>query len=507
MNFTIHLHPDNLDLKANPGDILKDVLERNFQRFPQTCGGNGTCGYCRVEFLSDSPPLLKREIDLLGENSTRRLACLHKIRSDINISIPPLQEWSEVKNLADFHIESDSSGLGIAADLGTTTIALYLADLKTGSLLAQSAFLNPQIGLGADVMTRLEIAKDSSRRARLTELVLSALKTGIAELLSLAGKSPSEVAKFTLAGNTVMTHLFLGWGGEGLERAPFRSPFEKRGCIPLHPEQLGLPLTASALALPVIAGFIGGDTTAAILAAGLHRHPASALLIDLGTNGEIVAVSQSRMLAAAAAAGPAFEAVGLSSGMPAVKGAVEKISPSGEPVVIGGGDPIGICGSGYISAIAYLLNAGKISPSGLLSLDSQNQRRWTLNENDSVFITQDDIRKFQLAKGALAAGIKILLEELSLSPQNLSEIFVTGSFGNRIDPAEARHIGLLPDIPLEKIRFIDNAAGRGATLCLGDLRYSHQALQIQHSAEHINLGEHPRFQDYFIENMALRRLS
>jgi uncharacterized 2Fe-2S/4Fe-4S cluster protein (DUF4445 family) len=305
-----------------------------------------------------------------------------------------------------------------------------------------------------------------------------------------------------LAGNTVMTHLFLGWGGEGLERAPFQSPFQHRGWLPFNPGILGLNDHCTCELVPILSGFIGGDTTAAIIAADLDNKKSQRLLIDVGTNGEIVLSQNGTLYAVSTAAGPAFEGVGMHSGMPALKGAIEGISPNGEPLVIGGGSALGFCGSGYISCIDFLRKKGILSPAGLLRENEDKKRSWSPYKNNEPMITQDDIRKFQLAKSALAAGSEILFRETGISAEELAEITITGAFGNRIDPKSAVKIGLLPYIPQERITFIDNAAGRGAALCLGKSYFKERALTLQQTVKVLNLGEHPAFQEVFIKNMS-----
>ncbi len=497
------IQPENKTIQAQSGETLKDALDREGRYFIQTCGGKGKCGFCRVQFKSEAPQLLPREAELLGKNSKYRLACLHKVHTDIVIALPPIQEWLGDKTLTGFKAAGGGTGFGVAGDLGTTTIALYLVNLENGGIVGQVSFLNPQVPHGADVMTRLELAKDDEQRKRLNELAQKGLAEGMKKLFSEAGVNKTEVRRILLAGNTAMTHLFLGWGGEGLERAPFKSPLEGRGCIPFTPESVGMDWESACELAPVLSGFIGGDTTAAIIASKLDVKSGLRLLVDFGTNGEIVLAKNGAIRGCSAAAGPAFEGVGMKSGMAALKGAIEAFDPEGKPSVIGGGKPLGICGSGYISGIAYLLNAGILAPSGLLKKDEQGERSWSPPSQDSEFlsITQDDIRKFQLAKGAVSAGIDILLSETSVGWEQLDEVIITGSFGNRIDPEEAIRAGLLPPVAPEKITYIDNAAGRGAALCVSGTKYRQRALNLQQNMKFVNLGGHPRFQDVFVEMM------
>jgi len=507
MPIKITIRPGNRIIFAEPGENLKDILDRSEAFFPRTCGGKGKCGFCRVNWLSSPPPMVKRETELLDQGASRRLACLHKLKSDCIVEIPPLQVWDGGKSLPEIKFTSVKSGLAVAADLGTTTVALYLLDYSQGAVVGQYSFLNPQVTIGADVMTRLELAKDDAGRIKLTRMIQQGFQSALETLAKTHSVELSGIGKILIAGNTVMTHLFLGWGGEGLEKAPFRSPFENRGCIPFRPENIGLNPDTEAQMFPVISGFIGGDTTAAIIAAGMDKNRRTRLLVDFGTNGEIVLSVSGNLYAASAAAGPAFEGVGMTCGMPAAPGAVESLTEDGYPVIIGSAKAAGFCGSGYISAAAHLLENELIAPSGLLVKNGDALRRWNLPDSKSkVYITQEDIRHLQLAKGAIAAGIKILLEHTGIKTAEIEEIIITGSFGSQIDPMAALKIGLLPDLPPEKILFLDNAAGRGAVQCLADESHLNRALQIQHSAEAVSLAENPRFQDIFIENLSFQKL-
>jgi len=504
----ITIIPGNRIIFAETGEDLKSALDRQEAFFPRTCGGRGRCGFCRVRWLSAPPPMVRREIELLGNSSDCRLACLHRLTSDCILEVPLLQELSGSKNIPGIKFTPQGEGLAAAADLGTTTVALYLLDFAQGKVIGQYSFLNPQVNLGADVMTRLELAKVDGGRIKLTQIIQQGFKSALENLAEENKIDLGEVSKILIAGNTVMTHLFLGWGGEGLEKAPFRSPFEKRGCIPFRSETIGLQPGLEAQMFPVISGFIGGDITAGIIASGLDERDGVRLLVDLGTNGEVVLSVGSKLYAASASAGPAFEGVGMTCGMPAIPGAVESITVEGYGIIIGQSKAVGFCGSGYISAAAYLLSSGLLNPWGLLAKDRDNLRRWYLpGGRRKVFIIQEDIRQLQLAKGAIGAGIRILLEHTGVKPSELEEIIITGSFGSRIDVSAALQIGLLPDIPLEKITFLDNAAGRGAVMCLADESYLHRALQVQHSVEAFSLAEHPHFQEIFIESLTFKRFN
>lgn len=504
MKHKITIQPDGKTLFVEGEKTIRSALIDAGFFFPQNCGGKGQCGRCRVLIQDDPPTMNSRELEILGENSPYRLACLHRVNGDLVLSLPGVEEWAIEKSIAGFDVsKTESDGFGVAIDLGTTIMALYLLDFTSGKIIAQSSILNPQTHLGSDVMTRLNLAKDSHTRQKLTSAVHRGLTDEISALLLISSVNRTEVKRASLVGNTAMAHMFLGMAGEGLEIAPFRSPLEKRGRITFQPEWIGMAENCVCDACPVIESFIGGDTTAAILAAEFDQGGKPRLLIDLGTNGEIVLANGTSLLAASTAAGPAFDGVGMHSGMPAVKGAIEGLDISGNPFVIGGGEPRGFCGSGYISAFARLLKKNLMDHTGLLKRDDRGMRRWSPfhQSKNGVAITQDDVRKFQLAKGAIAAGIEILIRQAAIAPEALEEIIITGSFGNRIDPQAAMEVGLIPPLPLTRIKPLDNAAGRGALLCLVSEKYRQRATEVASTVQAVNLANHPDFQDIFINNM------
>jgi len=502
---TITLKPESRKIEFSAGKTLRSALSSAGIFFPQNCSGQGKCGHCRVKYESEEPSLLPREVELLGKNSEYRLACLQKLQSDITISLPRLQEWRIDKNIGEFDFAGKvSQSYGIAIDLGTTVIALYLADFSKGIITGQYSILNPQVHQGGDVMTRLTLAKDTQNLRSLTNAVRHGLADGICTLLETVNITNESVSSVSLAGNTTMLHLLLGRSGEGLESAPFRSPLEGRKFLKIDPEWLGLPRKTQCEMFPILAGFIGGDTTAAIIASDIDCSSGNRLLIDLGTNGEVVLSANGEILATSTAAGPAFEGVGMTAGMPAMPGAIEGISKKGEPFVIGGGEPLGFCGSGYISTIGYLFRMGIIDKTGLIRHNDEGIRRWTPLPADKtdIFLTQADVRKFQLAKAAIAAGVDILCTRSGLTSSDLDEIIVTGSFGNRISPKAAMSVGLIPEVQPEKVRFIDNAAGRGALLCLGNSHFVRRAKELPDKVTVVNLGDDPNFQDVYVANMS-----
>jgi len=504
MTYKIEIPELARTIEVREGENLKNVLESNGVRFHLHCGGKGKCGTCAVSITKGEIEQFVREKDLFGVQSNKRLACLHKVNTNLTLKIPGFSDHEYGKIISDFEFDSRHTGFSIAFDLGTTSIAGYLIDLEHGRILDYINRMNPQTTIGADVMTRLEEAKTEKGISELHLSVRETIRTMVNMLMERNSIKQDDLARLYIAGNTTMTHFFLGKAGEGLERAPYKSPLEGNGFLKFHDENNRPKYKIDGLMLPILSGFIGGDTTAAVIASDLDIAKGNRLLIDFGTNGEIVLSSGGKLCMTSTAAGPAFEGVGMSCGMPALEGAVEGFTADGNFRIIGNqGEIKGICGSGYISGISYLLQSGRMPSSGLLERDESGLRRWLIGHNNDrdIFIDQEDIRKFQLAKGAISAGIEIVCSEAEVSIDDLDEIILTGSFGNRIDKNSAVQTGLIPDIDQDKIIFMDNAAGRGAVLCSVSEDYMHRAEQLPSISQFINLGEHLDFQNVYVRNM------
>ncbi|HAR99113.1 MAG TPA: metal-binding protein, partial [Syntrophus sp. (in: bacteria)] len=416
----------------------------------------------------------------------------------------------------------DTSGeaYGIAFDIGTTTVAGYLADLRTGALLDSVAATNRQARIGADVMTRVaHTLEDRDGLARLQGDVVASLNGMIAALLAQNGIDPSRLYLLTAAGNTVMSHLLLGIPPRALAQAPFVPAFRSRLVVPTRRLRLKAPAHARLLVLPNIASYVGSDITAAILATDMDRPRGIRLLIDLGTNGEIVLAQGLRRVTCSTAAGPAFEGAGVRQGMRAEAGAISAVR-IGDDVrlsVVGGGAPRGICGSGLVDAVAELARIGIIDrggrlcraescPAGIPRALARRLRTggeghaFLLAEGEAeVVLHQKDVRALQLAKGAIRAGIEILLDRWGLTAADLDGVLLAGAFGSRLRAESLLAIGLLPPLAPEKIRPVGNAAGLGAWLSLISMPQWERAAEIAAGTEHVELSGHPAFQSRFIE--------
>jgi len=415
---------------------------------------------------------------------------------------------------------------GVAVDLGTTTIVGSLVDILSGEILAISACTNPQSKQGGDVISRVNYA--TSEPGGLVELqtsVINAINKIIEELCDQSEVKFREIYKLALAGNTIMNHLFLGVTPQFIAETPYIPAF--RTSQKFMAEELGITIQPRGLVLtlPNISGYVGGDITGFILASEIHKSNKITLGIDIGTNGEIVLGSKERLLCCSAAAGPAFEGGHISCGMRAMEGAIDKFVIDYEQTflhVIGEGEPKGICGTGLIDAVAELLRYGIINITGKIEIpQSGNIPDWlskhliegeknnsfilvpkeVISGGNQLMITQRDIRELQLGKGAIAAGIKILCNELKIEISDIEEVLIAGAFGSYLNKFNAQRIGLIPDIPADRVKFVGNAASLGAKKFLVSKKAQKEAEKIIDFAEYIELSSQSDFQDIFAESM------
>lgn len=464
--------PEKRNMEAAAGARLLDVLRGASLLEDAPCGGNGRCGKCRV--IVDGEAVL---------------ACQVTVDHDMTVELPERQT-AVILTEGILTALSADSGVCLAIDIGTTTVAAYLTE--NGRILASESRKNPQAAYGADVVSRIRHAANG-KAPELTAAIRICLEDMTKSLLAETGKN--QLSSICIVGNPPMQQLFLGLGVENLIRMPFH-PLLKQAetadgghYIPLW---AGVPL----LTVPDIAGYIGADTVACILAAGMHQSEKLTLLVDIGTNGEIVLGSKDRLVACATAAGPALEGAGIRFGMQAAHGAIDHVGADFSCHVIGGGPAAGICGSGLLDAVAAALGQGLINERGRI----QNETR-TLPLADGLYLTQEDIRQLQQAKGAVAAGIHLLAAQLGVSLQDIDTVYLAGAFGTFLDPHSACRIGLLPAELESKIIPIGNAAGSGARLMACDSAMAAAADAVAADVEHLELATHPRWARAFADGM------
>ena len=473
-----------LQLHPRAPETLADRLFEAGVEFP--CGGESACGGCKVRVLEGEVPVTLAMRDALSEPEIRdgwRLACCASASGRVVVEV---EQWSlpvltDEARVAPLEPIEPRAGRGAVIDLGTTTLVVQVVDLASGEVVGVETALNPQARYGADVMSRLQY--DLRQPGELGRVIRQALGP------MLGGEPLREVL---LAGNTAMHHLFCGLDVEPLTHAPFVSP--TLGGYRFADGELAWPGPAEFL--PCLGGFVGSDLLCGIVATRLDEQPRPRALFDIGTNGEVAVGSAQGMVCASTAAGPAFEGGRIGAGMRAGTGAIDSVHVRDGGLhchVIGGGRARGVCGSGLVDAAACGLELGLIGANGRLT--GADKR---LPLAGGVSLAQSDIRELQLAKGAMAAGLRML------AGGGVEKLGLAGAFGNYIRQASARTIGLLPeDLPVEPV---GNSALRGArTLLLAPGTRQARLKKIRAMTRHVELARDPDFQYLFGEMMALSR--
>lgn len=413
---------------------------------------------------------------------------------------------------------------GAAFDIGTTTLVGTLIRLTDGAELAVAARMNPQTSFGDDVITRImRCRSDAHGLAALHDAVIGAIRALLTELATTAGIDAHHIYEVVFAGNTTMQQILLGINPAALGELPFQPAF--RDSLSGRAVELGLTLLhpeAQFTVFPQVGGFVGGDTVAGILATRMDQFGETVLLVDIGTNGEIVLCHQGRLTATSVAAGPAFEGARIVNGMRGAAGAIEKFifDDDARYTTIGGSRPMGLCGTGLIDLAAELLRSGILDPTGRIlppdeapaGLPPALRRRLVSEAGETHFLMvpeaesatgkplmlyQRDIRELQLANGAIRAGINILLRQAGVEPEQLGQILLAGAFGNYIRRHNAKRIGMFPPIPTERIQFVGNAASFGAKRVLLSVAERQRAAELYRTVQHVDLSLDPEFQMEF----------
>jgi len=484
-----------------------------------------------------SVPLDESEqTDQMSDRILAQLNLAAQVGSDFQWHLPSalLQGVSETINRSDGRVSVvttmsgrcleiisgwDANCLGLAVDLGTTTIVAYLVDLKTGRSLSVKAGMNPQVSQGEDVISRIALCRDRPDRL---EKLAGSVHQCIAELAQQAcmeaGIHPGHIFETVLVGNTAMHHIFLQLDPLGLAQAPYTpvtADSVEISARPVLPESVP---GAQIHVLPVKAGFVGADTVAVVLALDADQVTEPTLVLDLGTNGEIVLATPERLLCCSCAAGPAFEGGHIKWGLRGAPGAVDQVSVSADSLVpelrvIGDGPALGICGSGLVSLVSELVKIGAVTPSGGFdpARRCKHLREGTdgweyllaAKENTGIgqdlVLTHQDLSHLQLAKAAIHAGISLLLAELGLA--RVEKVLLAGAFGNYLDPVAACGINMFPGVSVENITGVGNAAGAGAISALISRSQRIRAQTIARRMDYLELATHPKFNETFVMSM------
>ncbi len=479
---------DKIEVPEN-SNLLRVLQDFNLN-ISAPCGGKGKCKKCRI---------------LIYENSSfsgvgrELLACETQVTENLFVSIPQsniaqIQTESYFPDIEMNFNQVDESAFGIAIDIGTTTVVVFLEDLKTHENLDNRSFLNPQQTFGADVISRIQYARGPEEVSKLRKGIVDQLNVSIAELCHNSKVSEKLIRKVSIAGNTTMLHLITGTNPSPLAQYPFKPVFVNERVLEAKEMDITALENACIHILPSVSAFVGADIVAGIAATELTDEDAYALFLDIGTNGEMALGNKKRILSCATAAGPAFEGAKISCGMGGVNGAIHKFSES-DYKTIGDDHPQGLCGSGLVDVIAYLLNNNILDPSGYLEKDLVFLEEYDLK------LTPQDIREVQLAKGAIIAGIYSLVKKANISINEIEKVYLAGGFGFSINPASAVRIGLLPSELEDKVIRAGNTAGLGARLFLQSDDFRRRIQKIAGMTDHFDLSMDMDFNELFVMNM------
>ena len=531
------------DCPAPAGRSLFECAEQLGVRVPTSCMKNGKCRECLVEVVAGrellSPPTasevhlrddfrLACQARIVGDEGTvrchtlRRGAMRIELGGSLSTALPNggqtlldpavtrRGEWVLLDGQP--LVEAAGPLLGLAVDVGTTTVVARLVDLESGEVRGVQSFENPQRFAGTDVMARIRY--DGEQHGRLLQRTLLAyLGHAIDEL----DCDPTSIYEVVVAGNTTMRDIFFGLDVQSVGQRPYRSLTEQdvvaglrtTTAIKTTAKRLRLPLfpLARVVGLPLIGGHVGADAAACLLAVGLLDEDRTVAVMDVGTNTELIVGNRRRLLAASCPAGPAFEGGAIACGMPALDGAIESVRLSAAGVeslrTIGGVAPQGICGSGLIDILSELLRTDRMDRYGRFTDDSH---RFVLDEATNVFLSEPDISQLAQAKGANAAGLQIVLGRYGIAATDLDRFYLAGGFARHVDVAAARRIGLIPDLPDDKIVRIGNAAIEGATQALRSVSSRRRLEALVTQIEHVELETDPQFFDHFVDGCQLAPL-
>lgn len=538
---TVNYGADQRDLAVAPGASLGEAIIAAGLSVEQPCAGRGTCLKCKVLAEGSLTPLDEHEragLSFAERAAHYRLACRARVTGDAAVTLAPIVVYSNKMFRACNDHKRKDVPLGLAIDLGSTTVAAFVVTLDQGKVCAGAAALNQQTAFGADVISRLDTALQGPELAeRVSVLALSSIVQAV-DALKLAPSVRARIRKVTIVGNCAMHHLLLRYPVDTLAEIPFQ-PYSTAAVRSNVGQSSGLRYTdifppGAEIALPpLIGGFVGSDALACLVYYGFDRAPGPMAAIDLGTNGEVLVTDGRRILVASTAAGPAFEGVNISCGTRAVDGAIigARLNAADGSVAlttVGDAPPVGLTGSGLLELVCELRRSGVIDPNGRfvdehaifgrrLDRDEQGIRRFLITDQGhdyrgvepdgegarvSLYLTQHDVRELQKAKGAIKAAMETLLTQLDLRPGDLQRMILTGSFGSQLNVEAVVGLGMIPAVPLDVVETSANGAGLGAALMLDDAEFA-RAERIAAAAEQVDLDLDPDFDRRYIKSLKL----
>jgi uncharacterized 2Fe-2S/4Fe-4S cluster protein (DUF4445 family) len=450
----------------------------------------------------------------IGYTALKKLpGALNASHRDVTITV-----WNDCKVIDVEAGDATQRAYGLAVDVGTSKIVGQLVSLDDGQVVATSSLENPQIIHGEDVISRITFASASEVGLdQLQSIVLDGINVVASRVCEQASVNASHLYEVTLVGNSAMHHILLHIPPLSLALAPYVPTV--KSSLNLRPKELALQMNegGNIHLLPLVAGFVGADNIAGILSTGVHKSEELSLLIDIGTNTEVNLGSRDGLLCCSCASGPAFEGAHIRDGMKAVQGAIERVSIDANDhtthfEVVGGGKPVGICGSAMIDILAEMFQHNLVDRTGRINGEATTERirkanaslefvvawREETDKDDDIVITQGDIRELQLAKAAIYAGCSILMKQRAVSSEAIEKIYLAGAFGNYIDSENAKIIGIIPDIPTERVVFVGNSALSGARMTLLSTEMRHEAADLSQQLTYVELGAASNFNEELI---------
>jgi len=480
MSHIITILNDDTKIEVEDGKNLLEAIQEAGKAIDAPCGGNGQCKKCKVLI-----------------NGEEALACETAVEADIAVKLPEGTDNTILTTgVVATTIPDKTHKYVIAYDIGTTTVVAYLMNGETGEQVTTASLLNPQTTYGGDVIARVQHQNTVGDTA-LKDCIRSALQTLAKEAVSKAGLKIEDVTLVTIVGNTAMHHLMMGIDTKSLTTPPYMPTVYDCMVCDLH-EILPIFPAGEFRALPNIAGFVGADTVGCMLAIRMDQLEKVTLMIDIGTNGEMVIGNKDKRICCSTAAGPAFEGAKISQGMRGATGAIDKAKWAGDHLefhVIGEGEAVGICGSGILDVVAALLDAGIVNWRGRLE-----GKEYTI-PGTTVTVTQNDIREIQLAKSAIRSGIDLLIKSLGVDVTDVDQVMLAGAFGNYMNPVSACRIGMIPSVLLPKIVSIGNAAGEGSKLASLNKAEFDYAQKLHDNCGFIELASLPEFMSLYGHNL------
>jgi len=516
--YTLKVFDEKKDriIKFKGSANLAELLITNNIFIDRPCGGKGKCGKCAVRFLSNAPRANKYDKNELSKKQLDkgyRLACKCIIKGDAQIqstsknNMVIKSDGLPQKNKIHLNDASLSKSYGIAIDLGTTTIVAYLVKLSNGRTVGVESATNPQRKYGDNVITRCEYIHNYEDGLKtLQSVAIDEINHLIKKLCAKNDIKSKKIKRLVLSGNTIMQHIVIGVDPYPIALAPFTPVFTEQKKITAKEFGIGISPSAKCYIVNSVSGYIGGDIVSGIVATKMHKSKSTCLLVDIGTNGEIVLKSNGEMFACSVAAGPAFEGEHIKHGVGGISGAISKAYKSKNKLeyeTIDNSKPVGICGSGLLDITAYLLYEGIVDEMGTMdeSKCKKADDEIVYYITDDIYISQKDIREIQLAKSAVAAGIAVLIQKANIKNDDIDKVYLAGGFGSYLNVDSAAKIGLIPKKLKKKCISAGNTAGTGSVSLLLNDKLLSSLDKLTKEVEYIELSLDPTFNELFVDNM------